>query len=182
MFKEKPLQRYNSYFPIHRVHYFDLVETSPATSLPLLKMVGSALMTRLVGSTAPGSREKTVLNTYGKALVASPLTFKFLSFMGRDGFPCLIPFISCMTAGPKSVVFPQTALKNHPLKDNLEMALFCLKPTLESVLVRGKFMGWERILGVKMGRIDLDWVYNSMPPNAGQIYPQKPLTPVTIFD
>jgi hypothetical protein len=62
------------------------------------------------------------------------------------------------------------------------MALFCLKPTLESVLVRGKFMGWERILGVKMGRIDLDWVYNSMPPNAGQIYPQKPLTPVTIFD
>ncbi len=183
-YKEMPMQRYNSYFPIHRVHYFDLKETTPANSLPVVKIAGSALMTRIFGAAAPKNNGDRVLNPYGQNLLASPMTLKFLSFAGNDGFPVLIPLVSFMTAGSKRLVFPAYALKNYQsqIKDNMDMAVFSLKTSMESVLVRGKFIGFKRSLGLKTGMIDLDWVYNSMPPNAGQIYPEKPLQPVTSFE
>ncbi len=181
-YKEKPLQRYNSYFPIHRVHYFDLKETTPATGLPVLKIAGSAMVNRLLGSMAQKTPKNPILTPYGKALFNSLLTMKFFSFMGSDGFPCLVPFVPCMTTDSTQIIFPAKALGTHPMGINTPITVFCLKTTLESVLVRGKFVGTKRVLGKKMGILDLDWIYNSMPPNAGQIYPEKPLTPVTLFD
>ncbi|MBI9091704.1 MAG: hypothetical protein JEZ12_21045 [Desulfobacterium sp.] len=181
-YKEKPLQRYNSYFPIHRVHYFDLVETTPAMGLPVLKIAGSAMVTRLLGSAAQKKNKDPILNPYGTTLFNSLLTMKFLSFMGSDGFPCLVPFVPCMSIDSRQLVFPAKALGNHSMGINTPIAVFCLKNTMESVLVRGKFLGTKRVLGKTMGILDLDWVYNSMPPNAGQIYPEKPLKPVTSFE
>ncbi len=52
-----------------------------------------------------------------------------------------------------------------------------LTEKLESVLIRGEFNGLKRYRGIKLGTVDIDWVYNSMPPNAGQIYPQTDLNP-----
>ncbi len=183
-YKEKPLQRYNSYFPIHRVHYFDLKETTPANTLPVFKIAVSALMTRVFGAAVPKNTGDRVLNPYGKKLLASPITLKFLSFTGKDGFPVLIPFVPCMTSDSKRLVFPANVLKDFQdqVKKDMDMAVFSLMTSLESVLVRGKFTGFKRSLGVKTGMIDLDWVYNSMPPNAGQIYPEKSLQPVTSFE
>ncbi len=102
--------------------------------------------------------------------------------MGSDGFPCLVPFVPCMTKNSTQLIFPAKVLGKNPKGINTPIAVFCLKTTLESVLVRGKLMGTKRVLGRRMGIIDLDWVYNSMPPNAGQIYPEKPLKPVTSFE
>ena len=185
IYKEKPLQRYNSYFPIHMVHYFDLVETSPAQGLPLVKMIGATLVTLL--ARLKHSRQKNrppILKPYGERLFKSPLTMKFICFMGRDGFPCLIPFVQCMTLDSGRIVFYARALGEyrHQIHTDMEIAIFCLKTTLESVLVRGKFAGYHSVLGMQMGQIDIDWVYNSMPPNADQIYPEKILEPVTSFE
>jgi len=33
----------------------------------------------------------------------------------------------------------------------------------------------------EVGSVDIDWVYNSLPPCHGQIYPEIPLTPVVEF-
>ncbi len=193
IYKEKPLQRYNSYFPIHRVHYFDLVETTPANGLPLVKMICSTLMTLMARAGATPWRTKNrrtknrpefpILKPYGEKLFSSPFTMKFLSFMASDGFPCLIPFVQCMTLDSRRIVFYANALGAHrqEITADMDLAVFCLKTTLESVLVRGKFAGYKRISGIKMGQIDIDWVYNSMPPNSDQIYPEKTLTPVTSF-
>jgi len=188
IYKEKPLQRYNSYFPIHVVHYFDLVETTPANGLPLVQMVRSTLMTWMARAGATFARPETrpalpILKPYGEKLFSSPFTMKFLSFMASDGFPCLIPFVQCMTFDSRRIVFYANALGPHrqEITENMEMAVFCLKTTLESVLVRGKFAGYKRRSGIKTGQIDIDWVYNSMPPNSDQIYPEKDLTPVTSF-
>jgi len=182
-YKEMPIQRYNSYFPIHRVHYFDLKDTSEATPLPLVKIAGSAVMTGILGRLAPKNRVQ-VLNHYGRNLLAGPTTLKFLSFAGKDGYPVLIPLVSCMTAGSKRLVFPARTLDGLPdrIENGMDMAVFALKTSLESVLVRGKFIGVKQVLGIRTGMIDLDWVYNSMPPNAGQIYPETPLDPVTSFE
>ncbi len=42
---------------------------------------------------------------------------------------------------------------------------------MESVLVRGRFDRYRRYAGLRAGAIDIDWVYNSMPPLQGPIYP-----------
>jgi len=185
-YKEKPLQRYNSYFPIHRVHYFDLVETTPANGLPLVKMIRSTLITLMARFSAKTNHRPVppILTPYGEKLFSSPVTMKFLSFMATDGFPCLIPFVQCMTLDSRRIIFYAKSLGDHQqeIKENMEIAVFCLKTTLESVLVRGKFTGYKRIYGIQTGQIDIDWVYNSMPPNSDQIYPEKALNPVTSFE
>ena len=189
MYKEKPLQRYNSYFPIHIVHYFDLVETTPASGLPIFNMIRSTLMTLMARAGAKNRSGKMrptppVLKPYGERLFKSPFTMKFLSFTGDDGFPCLISFVQCMTMDSRRIVFHAKSLGEHQqqIKANMEIAVFCLKTTLESVLVRGKFAGFKSIYGIKTGLIDIDWVYNSMPPHSDQIYPEKALSLVTSFE
>ncbi len=194
MYKEKPLQRYNSYFPIHIVHYFDLVETTEALGLPIFKMIRSTLMTLMARPGAKTRLRKTgpakirptppILKPYGERLFSSPFTMKFLSFMAQDGFPCLIPFVQCLTIDSGSIIFYAKSLGDHQqqIETNMEIAVFCLKTTLESVLVRGKFKGFKRIYGIETGVIDIDWVYNSMPPHSDQIYPEKALNPVTSFE
>ena len=49
------------------------------------------------------------------------------------------------------------------------------------VLARGRFSGYSRKRGVRLGLVDLDWIYNSMPPKHGQIYPLLPLEAVEHF-
>ena len=52
---------------------------------------------------------------------------------------------------------------------------------MESVLIEGKFIGIQNKLGIKVGLVDIDRVYNSMPPKHGYIYPKEKLQPVTEF-
>lgn len=59
--------------------------------------------------------------------------------------------------------------------------MFGLSLTMEDVLVRGTFRGFSRHRGVKLGTVDIDWVYNSMPPKQGQIYPEIEMRPVVNF-
>jgi hypothetical protein len=54
---------------------------------------------------------------------------------------------------------------------------------MESVLVRGRLDGWQGApsLGAGLGFLTIDWVYNSMPPRQGPIWPPQPLRAVTDF-
>lgn len=52
---------------------------------------------------------------------------------------------------------------------------------MEDVLVRGEFLGLQRRAGILCGQVKVDWVYNSMPPAPGQIYPPLPLEAVQEF-
>ena len=65
--------------------------------------------------------------------------------------------------------------------DGAPVAVFGLTMVMENVLIRGNFVRQKGVLGLPMAVIDIDWVYNSMPPCHGQIYPEIPLTAVTEF-
>ncbi len=65
------------------------------------------------------------------------------------------------------------------IAEGTSVALYALNLRMESVLVRGRFEGYRRRAGVRSGTIELDWVYNSMPPKQGQIYPPEPLEPAS---
>jgi len=182
-YKNMNMQRYNAYFPINLVHYFDLVKTTGATNLPILKMLIASLLTKYAKSGAKTDLPGAVLTPFAYTLFSSLITFKFISFINEDGFPCLIPFVQCMNSDSRRIVFYPNALKDdkNNLIPGMDMAVFCLKTSLESVLVRGKYVGYKRFRGINLGVININWVYNSMAPNAGQIYPQTELKPVEDF-
>ncbi len=57
-----------------------------------------------------------------------------------------------------------------------------VKPDGAAGLVRKRSFGVRaRYQGVPLATMDIDWVYNSMPPCHGQIYPEVPLRPATSF-
>ncbi len=182
-YKEMPMQRYNSYFPIHMAHYLDLVETTPAMRPPAAGIVASSILTKLARKGASTHIHDRILKPYAEELFNRMTTLKFISFVEEDGFPNIIPFIQCMATDSRRLAF-SPALRGRELKRlaaGNDVAAFCLSTTLESVLTRGKFLGYRKYRGIKLGIIDIDWVYNSMPPNAGRIYPETTLEPVMEF-
>jgi hypothetical protein len=50
---------------------------------------------------------------------------------------------------------------------------------MEDCLVRGLYRKHASILPLRC--VDIDWVYNPMPPTQGQIYPEIKLKPVESF-
>jgi len=43
--------------------------------------------------------------------------------------------------------------------------------TMQDVLLRGKYLGIRRVSGIQTGMVQVDQVYNPMPPVPGQVFP-----------
>jgi len=183
IYNKQPMFRYNTYFGINTVHYFDLVQASSGSALPLLSVVGSALLTKMAKGRAAIDRSEHVLSPFGEKIFNGLDSIKFLSFIGSDGFPVVIPVIQCQAADSSRLAFHPGAFGDElkAIPPGTTLAVFCMTMQMENVLVRGKFNGYARCRGINLGTLDIDWVYNSMPPNHGQIYPPVPLERVVNF-
>lgn len=183
VYNQQPMFRYNTYFGINTVHYLDLKETTKGAPLPLAAIAFSAILTRLSkGGTVVNDGAKA-LSPFGKKLFDRLDSLKFLSFIDDDGFPAVIPVIQCLACGENRLAFHPGAFASElrRLKAGKTMAIFGMTMEMEDVLVRGAFQGYARRRGIRLGTLDIDWVYNSMPPNHGQIYPPLPLKAVVDF-
>jgi len=165
------------------VHYLDLTETTPGAPLPLASIIPSTLLTKIAKGGAACDRKERVLSFFGEALFNRLDSLSFLSFIGRDGFPVIIPVIQCQAADTSRLAFHPGAFaaELHLLEPGMTVSVFGLTMQMEDVLVRGVFNGYHRYRGIRLGTLDINWVYNSMPPNHGQIYPQVPLEAVVNF-
>ncbi|MEN6360762.1 MAG: hypothetical protein ABFD59_12040 [Smithella sp.] len=183
VYNQQPMFRYNTYFGINTVHYLDLKETTTGAPLPLLSIIPSALLTKMAKSGAGKRNEKKALTHFGKTLFDRLDALKFLSFITEDGFPVIIPVIQCQACGESRLAFHPGAFPHelNGLQPGKTMAVFGMTMQMEDVLVRGTFNGYARYRGVKLGTLDIDWVYNSMPPTHGQIYPPQPQKAVVNF-
>lgn len=181
MFNKKPMFRYNSYFGIHTVHFMDLVETSGREKLPMSAIVRGALITKCVKAFAKTKQPSPILKPWAEKMFNRLDSLKFLSYIGKDGFPVIIPVIQCQAADSARLAFSPSAYYNElkEIKEGTPVAIFGMTLQMEDILVRGTFTGFRRSLGFKLGTIDIEWVYNSMPPLQGQIYPVKEIKPVT---
>jgi len=177
-FNRRPMFRYNAYFGIHTVHHMDLVEISGPAKLPLLGMTAGALKTALTGPLL-GSSGRAVLNSWTRRHLAALTTIKFFCWVGVDGYPAIVPCVPCRPAGRQRLAFSPSVFKPElrGLSEGTPVAVFGLNLQTESVLVRGPFAGWRGPPGARLGLIEVDWVYNSMPPTPGRIYPPVPLEP-----
>jgi len=181
MYNRKPMFRYNSYFGIHTVHYLDLVEFSGKESLSAAGIAVGSLVTALARRLAAAGKPERILKPWAEQHVAKLGTLKFLSYVGGDGYPAIVPVVPCQAAGSTRLVIAPTVHRAElaAIPANASVAVFALNLQMESVLVRGRFTGYRRYLGLRAGAIDIDWVYNSMPPMQGTIYPVRQVLPRT---
>ena len=181
MFNSKPMFRYNAYFGIHTVHYMNLLETYGRESLPLGAIVASSLLTTLAKPLMRTHARERILKPWAQGLFNGMATLKFLSYVGPDGFPVIIPLLQCQTADSRRLVFATPAYRREigAIPDGIPVAVFGLSMQMEDCLVRGVYRSPSGIM--QLGRVDIDWVYNSMPPAPGQIYPELSIKPVENF-
>lgn len=182
-YNRKPMWRYNAYFGIHTVHFMDLVSLHPGEALPLPGIVAGALLTGLAKGARKTGRPERILTPWAEGLFNRMDALKFLAFIGADGFPEIVPLLQAQAADSRRLVFAPTVYRKdlRGLQPGATVAILGLTLEMENCLVRGPFAGFNRARGAPLGVIDLDWVYNSMPPIPGQIYPARPLEPVTCF-
>jgi hypothetical protein len=178
-----PMFRYNAYFGINTVHYLDLIEAGPQETLPMGRIIPAALLTKLAKGAAGSDREERILKPFAEALFNQIDALKFISFLGDDGFPAIIPIIQCQAADSRRLVFSTYAYGDEltRIPGGGPVAVFGLNLRMQSVLVRGTFKGFDKLRLLTMGVVDIEWVYNSMPPCHEQIYPPVELQPVTDF-
>ncbi|MFZ1984236.1 MAG: hypothetical protein WAU91_07465 [Desulfatitalea sp.] len=182
-YNDLPMFRYNAYFGIHTVHYLDLIATTPRQALPVGAITRSALWTRLAKGAAVGTGGEAILKPFAQALFNRLDALKFLAYVADDGYPVILPVVQCQAADSRRLVFamrPYGELLAR-IPQGSTVALFGLTMKMEDVLVRGRFDGIRRYRMARLGVVDIDWVYNSMPPCHGQIYPPVALTPVVDF-
>jgi hypothetical protein len=180
MYNRKPMFRYNSYFGIHTVHYLDLVDFSGKESLSATGVALGSLVTLIARRLAAAEQPERILTPWAESHVTRLGTLKFLSYLGGDGYPAIVPVVPCQAAGSTRLVFAPSVYRAElaAIPTNTTVAVFALSLQMESVLIRGRFSGYRRYAGLKAGTIHVDWVYNSMPPMQGPIYPVPPIPPV----
>lgn len=183
IYNEMPMFRYNTYFGINTVHYLDLVAVGEQESLPLSKIIPAALITKVTKTGMKTGQSERILKPFAEDLFNDLGGLKFLSFIGEDGFPVIIPVIQCQAADSRRLSFSTMAYQEElkTLQTGTHVAVYCLNLKMQSVLIRGTFTGYQKRSLFNMGSIDIEWVYNSMPPIHEQIYPPQELKPVTQF-
>jgi len=183
VYNNQPMFRYNTYFGISTVHYLDLVELQFDGPLPVGRIALSAVASKMAKTFKPAGRGPNALKPFGIELFNRLDSLKFLSYVGEDGYPVIIPVIQAQAKGAGRIVFSGGPYADEIAKipAGTDVAVFCVALTMEDVLVRGKLSSPGLSLPVRLRTVEIEMVYNSMPPNQRVIYPDTELEAVTSF-
>ena len=168
MYNNKPLFRYNAYFGVNTVWYLDLLGITGLQKLPLLKVGSGALLSRAIAPFA-AQNEKNALTSFGRALFAGIGFPKFLCTAGEDGLT-IVPVVQATHAGADRIVFVGRPYGKdlRGLAPGARVCVMALNLDMQSVLVKGAYAG--KVAGAHV--VDIERVYNSMPPASGYIFPK----------
>ena len=183
MYNEIPMFRYNAYFGVHTVHYLNLVEQSGQERLPMGRVVWASIQTIVAKAIQNKPPAEDVLNSWTRALFSKLDNLKFAGYIGDDGYPVILPVIQAQPLDAEHIVFSFGAfgddLRKIPI--GAPLAIFGLTLDMEDVLLRGEYLGASQAAGISYGSVKVNWVYNSMPPVPGQIFPPVALESVSEF-
>jgi hypothetical protein len=178
-----PMFRYNAYFGVNTVYYLDLLSQTGKSPLPMNRIIFAAVQTMLARTLESKPGQKDVLNPWTRAFLDKLDNLKFLAYVGADGYPMIIPTIQAQSLDKQHVLFSTSVYTDEleSIPAGVNLAVFGMALTMEDVLLRGKYLGIRRVGGFKAGVVEIDWVYNPMPPVPGQVYPPVELKAVTKF-
>lgn len=177
-----PMFRYNAYFGVHTVYYGDLVAHTGRLPLPMNRVIFAAVQT-MIARNIERKATTVVMNPWTVKFFNKLDNLKFISYVDQDGFPAVIPAIQTQALDSSRLILSGGVFANElsSIPDGCHAAVFGMALTMEDVLVRGRFHGLHRVGGIPCAQVDVDWVYNPMPPAPAQIFPPVPLEPVTAF-
>jgi hypothetical protein len=178
-----PMFRYNAYFGVHTVYYLDLLSHTGKSALPMNRIIFAAVQTLLARTLGRKPGRHDVLNGWTRAFLDKIDNLKFLSYIDADGFPVILPAIQAQSLDREHVLFSTSVYTGEleAIPAGADLAVFSMALTMEDVLLRGRYQGIHRVGGVRVGLVQVDWVYNPMPPAPGQVYPATALEAVTVF-
>ena len=75
---------------------------------------------------------------------------RFISYIGEDGYPVIIPVIQAQTLSNNRVIFAASAYRDEieSIPSHATIAFFCMSFDMEDVLLRGTYNGVRRIGGI----------------------------------
>ncbi|MFB0919267.1 MAG: hypothetical protein QMB62_00060 [Oscillospiraceae bacterium] len=168
MYNRQPLYRYNSYFGIDTVYYFNLLNISEGRKLNMAGIIFNSLLVSLSRGKYASEEHPKAMKPWAFELMWKMDTLAFLSYIDKDGYPVIVPCIQLQAVDASTLV-----LRNAPYKpelsaipDGARVAVFGANLKFESVLLKGKFSGFKG----GTATVAVDRVYNSMPPKQGYIY------------
>ena len=183
MYNNTPMFRYNAYFGVHTVFFLDLVGHTGRQPLPMSRVVFAAIQTMIARAVSSGRGQPPVLNLWTQQLMNKLDNLKFLAYAGPDGYPVIVPVIQAMAADSERIIYSTSAFGDDlaAVPQGATVAVFCMSLQMEDVLMRGEYLGLQRVAGIRCGSVRVNWVYNPMPPKPQQIYPPVRVEPVTSF-
>jgi hypothetical protein len=178
------LFRYNSYFGVHTVHYMDLKGQSGKHPLPMNKVVFAAIQTMIAKFLTFGKSKKQVMNQWTQAFFNKIDNLKFLCYVDTNGYPVVLPVIQAQALDPEHICFSFGAFGEElaAIPPFTPVAILSMALSMQDVQVRGTYQGSKKVCGIQTGVLQVDWVYNSMPPKPMQIYPPVPVETITQFE
>lgn len=179
-----PMFRYNAYFGIHTVYYLDLVSHTGKETLPMNGVILAAIRTLIARTLGHKPGKKNVLNAWTRTFLNKLDNLKFLAYVGSHGYPVVIPAIQAQCLDSQHLLFSTSVYQEEleAIPAGASLAVFGMSLSMEDVLLRGVYQGIRRVGGQLAGVVEIDWVYNSMPPVPGQIYPPLDIEAVVNFD
>lgn len=171
-YNAKPMFRYNTYFGFNTIYYMNLENITPLEKLNMGKIVIGAILTRIAAPVHAKSKNQA-LTIIGKGLFAKLDGLKFLAYFDENMKIKIIPVIQASPAGTDRIAFSLTPFGKEikQIPAGCKAAILAVNLKMESVLVKGIYRGISGLPGV--GTLEIEKVYNSMPPKNEYIYPKK---------
>jgi hypothetical protein len=169
-FNKMMLFRYNTYMRVYRVFFNDLIAARPLRPIPLMGIVKGVIQNKLKSFGKTGTPDPR-LEKIGNQLFNGGLNPKFLSYIDTDGYPVILPVFQARAVEGKTIAVPYTQFKEDlmAIPDGAKVSVFAMNFESINQMVKGTVKNKES-WGMM---IDIEKIYNSMPPKAGYLYPKK---------
>jgi len=170
-FNKTDLFRYNVYMRIDKVYFNKVKAARSVRDIPLMGIM-KGMLANIGGKRRykTGKIEKR-LPDFGMKLFNGLVFPKFVAYIDpKDGYPIIIPCFQARALEHKTIIFPLSQFKDDLLQipKGCKIAVFGMDFETQTLLAKGTYVGIQKGRGV----MDIEQVYNSMPPRAGYIYPE----------
>ncbi|MFW9993714.1 MAG: hypothetical protein ACFFD4_16830 [Candidatus Odinarchaeota archaeon] len=176
-FSRGRMLRYNTYVNVHTCYYSIVKAVTSVRNLGLAGILKGILNDVIATGKAKIKDSEDKLPKFGHQILNQTTSVKAISYIDTDSYPVIIPCFGLRAPDRSRVIFPLSQFKDEleQISKGARVAVFVVVSEnleLTSIMINGTFTGFERFRGLRYGIIEIDEIYNSMPPLNGVIYPK----------
>lgn len=165
--------RYFTYVNIYKIFYNKVIAVTPLRDLPpgsIPRKIVKAIIKE-----AKTNLDEQRLNVIGYKLFTDKIGIRAIAYIDpSDGYPIIIPNLQLNAVDHNRLYFPLVGLRNDLLQIpvNSKVAVIGANFDMASQVIKGTFIGIQKLEGIEYGLIDIEEIYNSSPLIIGKIYPE----------